>query len=149
MTSTTQLWRHTALQLRPRPLPEVLVVGGRLGIDVLNNPPMLWLVVAVMTCDHLPAAWIKMSRQRRSLLGEEESAEKAMSKLSSTERLQYVARGEVPLYFNALLGVSSEQHPMVSAIKEAERALSAAAPPGASKAANAADMNRLRFQAHR
>ena len=146
LTISTQMWRHTTLQLRPRMLPEVLVVGGRLGIDVLNNPTMLWLVVAVLTCDYLPAAWTKMSKQRRQMLGDDESNEQMMSKLSSTERLQYVSRGEVPLYFNALLGVSTEQHPMVSAIKEAERALTV--PNAVPKAKSAADLNRLRFQAN-
>ena len=87
-----------------------------------------------------------MSKQRRTMLGDDESNEQMMSKLSSTERLQYVSRGEVPLYFNALLGVSTEQHPMVSAIKEAERALTV--PNAVPKAKSAADLNRLRFQAN-
>ena len=46
--------RRSALALRPRGLPEILVACRFLGVDIVNNPQLIWLVDCVLACDYLP-----------------------------------------------------------------------------------------------
>ena len=48
-----------------------------------------------------------------------------LAKLSSTERVRFTINGQEPRYYNALLKIASEQHPVVSAVKHAEKSLAA------------------------
>jgi hypothetical protein len=68
-------------------------------------------------------AWDKASKANYAALRHESKT--TLARLSSTERLKFMSFGEVPRYFNSLLRVSSEQHPMVTAVKDAEKMLSA------------------------
>ena len=51
-----------------------------------------------------------------------------------TERLRFMTFGEIPRYYNSLLRIASDQHPMVSAVKDAERLLMHANPAGGARA---------------
>ena len=126
LTSSSLTYRHVSLQLRPRSLPEVLVAAGRFDVDVFSQPAMLWLVDAVVASDYLPVAWGKVTKQNWNPARFEEKA--ALSKLTANERLRFMTFGEVPRYYNSLLRLSSDQHPMVSAVKDAERLMAAANP---------------------
>ena len=121
MTSDTKLWRHLSLQLRPRSLPELLVAAGRLDVDIFKHPSMLWMVDTVLSSEHLPVAWEKSGKTEWAAM--QSSTAKSLNKLTSTERLRFVAYGEVPNYTHALLRVNTEQNPMVGVIKDAERSL--------------------------
>jgi len=158
ITAQTRVWRHVSLQLRPRSLPELLVAAGRFNVDVFAQPAMLWLVDCVIASEYLPMAWGKLTRQSYSALRYDTSydSKETLSKLSATDRLRFMTFGEVPRYFNSLLRVSTEQHPMVTAVKNADRSLTLAAPaPSASggggaksKAESYADV-RSRAEAYR
>ena len=52
LTSRAKAWRHVSLELRPRPLPELLVAAGRFDVDVFAMPAMLWLVDAIVASDY-------------------------------------------------------------------------------------------------
>jgi len=125
VTTRSRVWRHVSLQLRPRSLPELLVASGRFNVDVFSQSAMLWLVDSVVASEYLPIAWSKVGRQTRI---DWRDSKATLSKLSSTERLRFMSFGEVPRFYNALLRLSTEQHPMVTAIKHAERQLTSALP---------------------
>ena len=127
-------WRHVSLQLRPRSLPEILVAAGRFNVDVFAQPAMLWLVDSIVASDHLPVAWAKMTRAKEKAYGVNSEAKIEMSKLTATERLRFMTFGEIPRYYNSLLRIASDQHPMVSAVKDAERLLMHANPAGGARA---------------
>ena len=129
VVSASRKFRHACLQLRPRSLPEILCAATRVNVDVFAMPSMLWLVDAVLSTELLPVAWTTQIKQRDVLDGMLESQEeKMLGALTSTERLRFVAHGVVPRYYHALLRAASEQHPMVTAIKDVECSLSAAQP---------------------
>jgi len=121
-------FRHASLQLRPRSLPEILVAASRLKVDVFAHPSLLWLIDAIVAAEYLPVAWTTVSKKRDSLDGLAGEDEGMLSTLTSTERVRYTALGEVPKFYHALLQAASEQHPMVSAVRDVERYLTA--PPG-------------------
>ena len=88
-------------------------------------------------------AWSKESKASWTLRHSDDKA--TLSKLSSTERLRFMSFGEVPRYFNSLLRLSSDQHPMVQTVKDATRLIAHALPPGVKAGADA----RTRAQAYR
>ena len=82
---------------------------------------MLWLIDTIVSSDHLPVCWSKLGKQDWD--AQRFDAKVTLNKLSSAERLRFISFGEVPRYMNNLLHLSSEQHPMVSAVKSYESVL--------------------------
>ena len=100
----------------------MLFASRQLGVDVDKQPAMLWLVDAIIACSHMPVGWNRQSAEVSPLMAESGS-EQILAKLSSVDRARFVAHGEVPIYMHAMLKVTSEQHPMHKAAKDAERTL--------------------------
>ena len=49
--------RKSALSLRPRSLPEILVAARMLGVDLVSDPSLVWLVDLCLACDYVPCGW--------------------------------------------------------------------------------------------
>ena len=49
--------RRAALTLRPRGLPEIMMAARMFGIDLVNDPTLLWLVDLCLAADYLPSGW--------------------------------------------------------------------------------------------
>lgn len=49
--------RRSALALRPRCLPDLLVAARSLGVNLSETPQLTWLVDLVLACDYLPSGW--------------------------------------------------------------------------------------------
>jgi len=56
--------RKSALALRPRTLPEVMVAARMLNVDLVANPTMLWVVDLCLACDYLPVGWSPVRREK-------------------------------------------------------------------------------------
>jgi len=123
LVSASHRWRHSTLQIWPRSLPEVLFASRQLGVDVDTQPALLWLVDAIIASSHLPVAWSQKTRLSSYSSYAEDEQQTTLSRLSSTERLRFMSHGEVPKYLHVLLNISSEQHPMLTAAKDAEQSL--------------------------
>ena len=113
--ANSRLTRHASLQLRPRPLPEILVAANALKVNLICHSQLLWLVDSVLGCDYLPVAWTKVEKR---MWGSMEHGSKEMNKLTSTERLRFASHGDVPRYSNTLIRLTSELNPMASAVKD-------------------------------
>ena len=56
--------RRTALALRPRSLPELMVAARMLQVDLVGDPGLLWLVDLCLACDYLPCGWESVPREQ-------------------------------------------------------------------------------------
>lgn len=54
--------RHAALAHRPRSLPEIAVAARTFGVNLIENPQLVWLVSLVLSCDHMTLGWDTVPR---------------------------------------------------------------------------------------
>jgi hypothetical protein len=67
--------RRTALAVRPRSLPELMVAARMLQIDLVADPGLLWLVDLCLACDYLPCGWEGVPREQMVQMAKEPSGE--------------------------------------------------------------------------
>jgi len=115
--------RRTALMLRPRGLPEILVACRFMGIDVVSEPSLVWLIDCVLACDYLPVGTQPyddsiVSRDAEYSRAADPRLEKKQE-MSALEKLWHLARnGQAPpVYENWLSDTLTEVHPMRSFVK--------------------------------
>ena len=112
---------------------------------------MLWMVDTVLASDHFPVAWTAAGKTNWDAV--ETHTKQALGRLTSTERMRFMAYGEVPKYFHALMRATTEQNPMVGVLKDASRSLSnplnVQLPEGVNLMAHSAGNDRMRAEAYR
>ena len=128
--------RKSALSLRPRGLPEMLVAAQRFGVDLVTEPNLLWIVDLCMACDYLPAGWESVPRDSMAKMNADSTSgevSKMMGGMGSNptpastrpistdvewlpplERLFILAStGEAPpQYSHQLCSLVTERHPL-------------------------------------
>jgi len=117
LKSRATLARQAALRLRPKSLPELMVAGQKLQVDLVTKPQLLWLVDAVLACDLVAAPVVMVNKGFWEDLYPRYST--SIEKLSSSEKVRLITHGEQPFYFMPVTNIGSEQHPMVTCCQDA------------------------------
>jgi len=136
LRSQASVVRRTALALRPRALPELMVAARKLNVDLVEQPHMVWLVDLCLACDYLPVGWSCVPREQMSEMahkhdddeitlnavlssGKDEQSKAShhvnkVTKLPPLERLWHVATTGVapPQYEFRMCTFTTERHPL-------------------------------------
>ena len=134
--------RKTALSLRPRALPELLVAARMFSVDLVQSPSDVWLVDLCLACDHLPVGWSPVPREFMSKMAHKHNKEEIMEEAANSsmkevelaerhvrsvtwlpplERLWHVATtGQAPSqYSHHSTSLTTERHPLSGFVRSA------------------------------
>ena len=123
--------RRPALSLRPRSLPELMVAARMLGVDLVSQPNLVWLVDLCLACDYLPCGWQNVPPEEMMDIvpddnevghglvvslasGDGAKVMRDVTWLPRLERIWHVATNGTapPQYAHTMCSVTSERHPL-------------------------------------
>ena len=135
--------RKSALSIRPRSLPEMMVAAKMFHIDLVAQPSLVWVIDLCLACDYLPTGWAPVPREEMSQMAHKSSKQdvelhgymstnateaakslrqaREVTWLPPMERLWHVAMtgAAPPQYSHHMCSIITERHPLGGFVRTA------------------------------